>query len=110
MASRSARPRLRAANIDLWVTTGRPSMILWAWFATEGEMRGGFIARGFGALFCDIMVGGVDDESDEWVLLLATKVPLRVANRRSRLVLAASCSRLAASSFWFRMTGSSDRG
>jgi hypothetical protein len=32
-------------------------------------------------------------------VLLATKVPLRVANRRSRRVLEASCSRLAASSF-----------
>jgi hypothetical protein len=71
---------------------------------------GGFIARGFGALFCGVITGGVVDESDECVLLLATNVPLRVANRRSRRVLAASCSRLAASSFWLSMTGSRDRG
>ena len=100
MASRSARPRLRAANIDLWVMTGRPSMMLWAWWATDGEIRlfrVGFIARPLGGLlFCVIIVGGVVDESEEWVLLLATKVPLRVAVRRSRLVLEASCSRLAA--------------
>jgi hypothetical protein len=53
--------------------------------------------------------GGVVAEFEEWVLVLATKVPLRVANRRSRRVLEASCSRLAASSFWLRTTGSSDR-
>ena len=66
MASRSARPRLRAANIDLWVMTGWPSMMLWAFWATEGEIRGGFIARGFGGLFCDFIVGGgVVVESEE---------------------------------------------
>lgn len=29
MASRSARPRLRAANMDLWVITGLPSAVPW---------------------------------------------------------------------------------
>jgi hypothetical protein len=66
IASRSARPRLRAANIDLWVMTGLPFMMLWAFWATEGEIRGGFIARGFGGLLFDNIVdGGVVVESEE---------------------------------------------
>lgn len=48
----------------------------------------------------------MEEESEEWVVLLATKVPFRVASRRCRRVLATSCSRRAASSFLLNTAGS----
>jgi hypothetical protein len=112
MASRSARPRLRAANIDLWVMTGLPSAVHHSFRRetdSDGESRvEKFVTPGFKALKGES--GGVEEESKECVLLLAANVPLRVACRRSRRVLAASCSRLAASSFLLRTVGSRGRG
>lgn len=65
MASRSARPRLRAANIDLWVMTGLPSAVhnsFWRAFDGESWIEK-FVTPNFGALKGDN--GGVEDESDE---------------------------------------------
>lgn len=113
MASRSARLRLRAASIDLWVMTGLPSAVLHSLWrgAGVGESRveiflvtGGFVAL----VICD--TGCVGEESEECVALLDTKVPSLVARLRSRNLLAASCSRFATSSFLARITGSNDRG
>lgn len=90
--------------------TGLPSAVHHSFCrAADGGLRAKkLVAAGFAVLNGDS--GGVEEESDECVALLATNVPLRVACRRSRRVLAASCSRFAASSFLLRTTGSSDRG
>lgn len=66
------------------------------------------VTGGLVAWNCDS--GGVEEESEECVALLDTKVPSLVARLRSLNLLAASCSRFAASSFLARTTGSSDRG
>lgn len=60
------------------------------------------------ALNCD--TGGVEEESEECVALLGTKVPFLVARLRSWAFMEASCSRFATSSFLARITGSNDRG
>lgn len=112
MASRSARLRLRAASIDLWVMTGRPSAVLHSLRRGNGvgesQVERFLFTGGIAALNCD--TGGVEEESEECVALLDAKVPFLVARLRSRCFRAASCSRLAASSFRARSTGSSDRG
>jgi hypothetical protein len=110
--SRSARLRLRAASIDLCVMTGRPSAVLHSLWrgAGVGESRVEkfLVMGGIAALNCD--AGGVEEESEECVALLDTKVPFLVARLRSRSFRAASCSRFATSSFLARTTGSSPRG
>lgn len=90
--------------------TGLPSAVHHSfWRVADGGSRvEKFVTAGFNALKGDS--GGVEDESEECVVLLATNVPFRVACRRSRRVLAASCSRFATSSFLLSMTGSIDRG
>ena len=75
----------------------------------EAECAGGVIVTVLVAID-EGDVGGVEEESEECVALLDTKVPFLVARLRSRDFRAASCSRLAASSFLARATGSSDRG
>ena len=88
--------------------TGRPSAVLQSlgWAAGGGLQVERFLVMGeLAALNCD--TGGVEEESEECVVLL-TKVPFRVARRRSRRLFAASCSRFAASSFRARTTGSTD--
>jgi hypothetical protein len=113
MTSRSARLRLRAASIDLWVMTGRPSAVLhWLWRGAgvgESRVEKFLIAGGLVAL-SNCGTGAVEEESEECVALLDTKVPFLVARLRSRSLSSASCSRFAISSFLARTTGSSDRG
>ena len=92
--------------------TGRPSAVLHSlWRAAEaagGELRAEkfLVIGGFVALAGDS--GGVEEESQECVVLLEMNVPFLVARRRSRRVFAASCSRFAASSFLARTTGSTE--
>jgi hypothetical protein len=113
MTSRSARLRLRAASIDLWVMTGRPSAVLHSLWrgAGVGESRiEKFLVTGGLVALSNCDTGAVEEESEECVALLETKVPFLVARLRSLALSAASCSRFAASSFLARTTGSSDRG
>lgn len=92
--------------------TGRPSAVLHSLWRGAGVGESCvvrfLVMGGIVALNCD--TGGVEEESEECVALLDTKVPFLVARLRSLNLLAASCSRFAASSFLARTTGSSDRG
>jgi len=89
--------------------TGRPSAVLQSCLRAgggESRVEKFLVIEGFVALNGDN--GGVEDESDECVVLLETNVPFLVARRRSRRLFAASCSRFAASSFLARITGSTE--
>lgn len=93
--------------MDLWLMTGRPSAVAQSfWWDAEWKSRVDLLfVTGFDALGCD--GGGGEEVSED---RLAINVPSRVACRRSRSFSAASCSRLAISSFLLRRTGSSDPG